>query len=264
MRLRKAAEEQLDGQNVEHTEKLKIFEQQKSDAEAIVKQLEKSLEEARSQNNTLLSQLEVMGDRIEKAQAARVDEAGEGEADEGEDAELTKMRKDISDLRETMKYLNAERNMTQAQLDASRRASDRERAEAAVVKRSLDDARAELKVLQESTNRDKEGSDEAKLLKDKLRAAVEQSQLLGESNSHLREELDKVQKMATELEKERDSFKEAAEPAEKRRQDLQVEKEVLLVENASLFREIEDWKNRINGLTSKFGQVSKHLYFVVV
>jgi predicted RNase H-like nuclease (RuvC/YqgF family) len=119
-------------------------------------------------------------------------------------------------------------------------------------------------VLQQSTSRDREGSDETKLLKDKLRAALEQSQLFGESNSHLREELDKLQKMVAELEKERDSFKEAAEPAEKRRQELQVEKEVLVVENASLFREIEDWKNRINGLTSKFGQVSKYLCFIVV
>ena len=262
IRLRKAAEEELEGLKNEQAEKLGLLKFEKGTAEDSLKKAEKQLEDTRSQNSKLLDQLQALGEKIEQDQVAKIGEAGDGEAVEGEDAELNKMRKTISELRELVKFLRSDKEMVQAQLDSARRATDRERAEGAVVKRSLDEARAELKVSQESTRAAEEGSpsDQVTSLKDSVRAAEEQSRLLGDSNTLLREEVEKLQTSLTELKKELEAGKEASQPLEKRQKELESEKAALVAEKASLLRELDDWKTRVQSLVSKFNQVSNSVH----
>jgi nucleoprotein TPR len=255
-RLRKVADEQADSLKSELAEQRSLLEQEKASLESNLKEYEMNLEETRAQNTLLHGQLEQIGDQIEKIQTGKAAEATEGTPSEGSPDEVFNLQKTVSELREVVRFLRLEKDMIQAQLDTARRSAERERAVAAVAKRSLDEARVELKVMEESS-KGVDAGDGADMdaLKEKLRAAEGQSRLLGDSNAHLREEFEKLKNNTSSLEEELDTTKKAAQPSEKRQQELETEKAGLIAEKESLLREIDDWKGRVQSLVSKFNQV---------
>jgi nucleoprotein TPR len=171
------------------------------------------------------------------------------------------MQKTISELREVVKFVRSEKEMLQAQLDSVRRTADRERAAAALAKRSLDEARAELRIVQEaSQSGDASSTRDIDGLREKLQAAEEQTRLLGESNAHLREELKKLEAKFSSINEELEKARTAAQPSEKRQQELEGEKVGFVAEKESLLREINDWKGRVQSLVTKFNQVSFHWF----
>lgn len=234
-------------------EQRSLFDQEKMSLESTLKDFEKNLKDTRAQNVLLHGQLEKIGDQIESLQGGKNTEES-GTAGEGSSDEIMNSQKTISELREVVKFVRSEKDMVQAQLDSARRTAERERAAAALAKRSLDEARAELKILQENTQGGGSIADVDEL-KEKLRNAEEQSRLLGESNSHLRQEMTKLEaKFSTTIE-ELEKTKKAAQPTEKRQQELETDKAGLLSEKESLLREINDWKGRVQSLVTKFNQV---------
>ena len=255
VRLRLVAEEQASSLKSELAQQKTILEEEKEALENSLRTYQKNLEDTRAQNTLLHGQLEKIGDQIEKIQSVRAAEAAEGTASE-ESVSDTAMQKTVSELREVVKFVRSEKEMIQAQLDTERRAAERERAASAVAKRSLDEARAELKVLQENSQRSVVGDTNVEELQLKLQEAQEQTRLLGDSNSHLREELGKVKKSTSDLNAQLELAKKNAEPAEKRQHELEAEKAGLVAEKESLLREVSDWKGRVQSLVSKFNQVS--------
>jgi nucleoprotein TPR len=217
-----------------------------------LKECEKNLDETRAQNSLLHGQLEKIGDQIENIQGGKAVE--EGEAVDGSSSELGDMQKTMTELREVVKFVRSEKEMIQAQLDTARRSADRERATAAIAKLSLDEVRAELRTVQE--NSDSNGAADISVLKAKLKSAEEQCRLLGESNSHLREEMKTLETKLSSMKEELENSQKAAQPTEKRQQELEGEKAGLLAEKESLIREINDWKGRVQSLVTKFNQVS--------
>ena len=252
-RQRKAAEEQAATLKTEYDELKSAMEKEKSGLEASLKQLEKGLDEARSQNTLLHSQVETLGEQVEKKMNESVNNADSQDTDEA----YENFRKTFSQDRELIKFLKSEKEMVVAQLDTARRAAEREQATAAVVKRSLDEARAELKVLQElkDSNALSETSKDALTVQKKLESAEEKCKLLADSNAHLREEVEKLSIATKTLETQLNEAKKLAGPSEKRFNDMEVEKAALVSEKESLLREIEDWKGRVQSLVSKFNQV---------
>ena len=244
--------------NMNIEEERNLWEEEKNALGGTIKDLEKSLEDARSQNTLLHSQLATLGDQIEKIQSDKVEAAvASGVEGEGE-PETETLRKQISELREVIRFMRSEKEMSQAQVDAARRTAEREKAAAAVTKRSLDEARAELKVLrsQQATARAEVSNDDRnKNLAEKLEASNEQLTLLRESNSLLREETDKLQALVTSLQSELADVKASVAPAEKKQKELEVDKAALEAEKASLSRELEAWKGRVHSLVSQFDQV---------
>ena len=255
VRLRLVAEEQASSLKSELAQQKTILEEEKEALENSLRTYQKNLEDTRAQNTLLHGQLEKIGDQIEKIQSVRAAEAAEGTASE-ELVSDNAMQKTVSELREVVKFVRSEKEMIQAQLDTERRAAERERAASAVAKRSLDEARAELKVLQENSQRSVVGDTNVEELQLKLQEAQEQTRLLGDSNSHLREELGKVKKSTSDLNAQLELAKKNAEPAEKRQHELEAEKAGLVAEKESLLREVSDWKGRVQSLVSKFNQVS--------
>ena len=255
-RIRKVAEEQADNLRRELAEQKSLREQEKASLETSLRKYEKNLEETRAQNSLLHDQLENIGEQIEKLQTGKPAAASEDAPLEGSSDETSSLQKTVSELREVVKFVRSEKDMIQAHLDSARRAAERERAVAAVAKRSLDEARAELKVIQESSkDADASGGADLDGLREKLRTAEDQSRLLGDSNAHMREELEKLKNSSSNLTEELDSAKKAAQPSEKRQQALETENVGLVAEKESLLREIEDWKGRVHSLVSKFNQV---------
>ncbi len=264
IRLRQTAESQLETTRTEFEGEKKIWEESKSRLEESFKETEKRLEEVRSQNNLLHSQMETLTATVEKYQndkIAAVPEEGTAESGAAESAEDSSvLRKTVSDLREMVRFLRSEREMYEAQLESSRRTSERERAAAAVTKRSLDEARAELQVLHtragdatDKENARSAGEREADATR--IRKADEQLVLLRESNKLLREEAEKTAKSLQEAQKELSAKKKSAAPTEAKCRQLQVDKSALEAEKASLAREVDAWKGRVQSLVSKFNTI---------
>ena len=256
IRLRKATEEQLELFKSQFSEQRSQWEEEKSSLEISLKQMEKGLTDSRSQNSALHSQLETIGNQVERKISEVADGADEEEVDV---AAFVNMRKTVTELREIVKFLRSDKEMIQAQLDSAVRAAERERAAAAVVKRSLDAARAELKVLEDSSAVSAQSSSsggELSALKEKLATSEDKSRLLGESNTHLREEVDRLNTSVSGMTGELEAAKNSAQPYEKQTQALELEKAALLSEKESLLREIDAWKGRVQSLVSKFNQVS--------
>ena len=265
IRLRQTAESQLETTRTEFEGEKKIWEESKSRLEESLKETEKRLEEVRSQNNLLHSQMESLTATVEKYQndrIASVPEKGAEDAATDESSEDSSvLRKIVSDLREMVRFLRSEREMYEAQLESSRRTSERERAAAAVTKRSLDEARAELQVLQtrgggDATDKENSRSaGEREADATKIRKAEEQLVLLRESNKLLREEAEKTAKSLQEAQKELDAKKKSAAPTEAKCRQLEVDKSALEAEKASLAREVDAWKARVQSLVSKFNTI---------
>eukprot|EP00980_Cylindrotheca_fusiformis_P003330 scaffold746_cov123-Cylindrotheca_fusiformis.AAC.18 len=251
IRSRKLAEEQAGSLRSELAEQKSLFDQEKAQLEKTLKDCEKNLDETRTQNSLLHSQLEKIGDQIEKIQGGNAVE--EDETPVRSSSELKDMQKTIAELREVVKFVRSEKEMIQAQLDSARRAADRERATAAIAKRSLDEVRAELQSAQEKS--DSSGSVDIDRAHAKLRSAEERCRLLGESNSHLREEVKSLETKLSKMKEELENLQKSSEPTEKRQQELEAEKAGLLAEKESLEREINDWKGRVHSLLTKFNQV---------
>lgn len=247
----KLADEQAGSLQSELVEQRSMFAQEKAGLEKNLKDCEKNLEETRSQNSLLHGQLEKIGAQIEKIQGGSAVEEGDPEV--AASSERRDMQKTITELREVVKYVRSEKEVIQAQLDSARRSADRERATAAIAKRSLDEVRSELRSAQEDSN--SSGGADVDSLKAKLKGAEEQCRLLGESNSHLREEVKTLETKLSMAKKELESAQKAAQPAEKRQHELEGEKAGLLAEKESLIREIDDWKGRVQSLVTKFNQV---------
>lgn len=265
IRLRQTAESQLETTRTEFEGEKKIWEESKSRLEESLKETEKRLEEVRSQNNLLHSQMESLTATVEKYQndkIASVPEKGGEDAATGESSEdFSVLRKTVSDLREMVRFLRSDREMYEAQLESARRTSERERAAAAVTKRSLDEARAELQVLQsrgggdatDKENTRSAGEREADATK--IRKAEEQLVLLRESNKLLRKEAEKTANSLQEAQKELDAKKKSAAPTEAKCRQLEVDKSALEAEKASLAREVDAWKARVQSLVSKFNTI---------
>ena len=251
-------------------EKAKYTKRQKTKLEESVKEAEKRLEEARNQNDILHSQMETLTASVEKYQNEKMEDASDGtpkgevSADLSEGGEeVAALRKTINDLREMVRFLRSERDMYEAQLESARRTSDRERAASAITKRSLEEARAELQIRQ--NDGDSIGKENAKSVKErevdaaKLKKAEDQLVLLRESNLLLREGNEKTAKSLQLVEKELSERKSSAAPMEAKCRHFEVRQAGLEAEKASLAREVDAWKARVQSLVSKFNTVRSAL-----
>jgi nucleoprotein TPR len=258
-------EEQLELVNDQIQEERKLWDAQNKKVDLTIKDLEKSLEDSRSQNALLHRQLAAQGDQLAKFQSDKIDAAAatdDATGDEGDTGAeslrsvVEALRKSESDLRETVRYMRSENETSRAREDAARRTAETEKAVAAATKRSLAEACAELKTLRSNQAHVTE-TDGARTrdLAEKLEAANEQLTLLRESNKLLREESDKFQAAASSLQSQLSIAKTSVAPIEKRLQDLEVDKGSLEAEKASLTRELEAWKGRVRNLVSSSKQV---------
>lgn len=251
--LRKVAEEKLEGIKQDFDQHREAWEQEKSSFNEASKLLEKSVQESRDQNKVLHSQLEALNILVEKSQASRISAAGSESADGAGDVDTLKV---ISELREVVRFLRSENELIQSQLDASKRAADRERAATIVVRRSLEEARTELKEMHAKDDA-LVRSDEAdtQVIADERRANEEQLKLLKDSNKLLREEADTLRTKLTTMLKELESIKKSTQPVEDVQRELGTKIVALEAEKESLSRELESWKGRMTSLVSKFNQI---------
>eukprot|EP00591_Stephanopyxis_turris_P006176 CAMPEP_0195523802 /NCGR_PEP_ID=MMETSP0794_2-20130614/23228_1 /TAXON_ID=515487 /ORGANISM="Stephanopyxis turris, Strain CCMP 815" /LENGTH=732 /DNA_ID=CAMNT_0040653877 /DNA_START=36 /DNA_END=2234 /DNA_ORIENTATION=- len=239
-----------------------------------MEEVSKRLEEAKSQNAILHSQMATLSDTLEKRTIQTADKVSlaPGASSDAKNAPTTTQTKEhvaasyqktISELREVVRFMRSEHDMLQAQIDALERTVERERASSAITKRSLEEARAEVSTLQKSaavTRKESEGTratiTEEKTQKEKekedRRQTGEQLTLLRESNTLLREESDRIGAELTKAKHELEIVKNALEAAESKNRGFGGEKAALEAEKSSLTREMEAWKGRVQSLVAEF------------
>lgn len=263
--LRITVEGQVETLEGEVAEGKKGFEEEKATLEKSLQELDKSLEETRAHNKILHTQLAALGDAMEKNQSEKIASlSGEEEsavevAQDGADT-INSDRKNLSEMREIIRFMRSERDMLQAQVDSARRTAERERANAALTQRSLEEARAEMQVLQSSQGALGDNTNAAAATSDtdnegKLKAMDDQLNLLRESNKLLRDESINIGKTLESANAALVEVRKSAEPAEQQNRQLQVDKAALAAEKDSLIRETDAWKKRVKGLVSKFNQI---------
>ena len=253
--LRGQAEQCLERLNADVAEREIIILEEITTIKSSANETERLLQETRGHNEALHKQLATLSDQIEKSQTVRLEAAvvGDNGATLGT-TEADELRKTISESREVIRYMRAEHEMIQAQVDSARRTADRERAATAVVMRSLDEARVEMKLLQENealVHQGLIGSDQAI----KLKNADIQITLLRESNQLLRDETAKFETSLERSQSELSDIKSRLVPTETYQHDLEVQRSVLEAEKSSLQRELETWKGRLQSMVSKFNTV---------
>jgi len=205
--------------------------------------------------------LATLNETLVKIQSEKVDAAADAEGDNGMSAGgdgASLLAKQISELREIVRYQRQEKDVIETQLDSARRTAERERAAAEIAKRSLDQLRSEVDILQkqisDETN-DVSSATSVDALASKLKQAEDQLVLLRESNAMLRVETEKLRETVESVTKGTESAKNALGPATEKCRELEVDKSALESEKASLGREVDMWKSRVQGLVKKFNQV---------
>ena len=252
---------QLDNFNYEIASEKSAWEENKRRMEEIQNHAESRLLEAQDQNKILHNQLATLNETLVKIQSEKVDAAADAEGDNdmssgGDGASL--LAKQISELREIVRYQRQEKDVIETQLDSARRTAERERAAAEIAKRSLNQLRIEVDILQkqisDETN-DVSSATSVDALASKLKQAEDQLVLLRESNAMLRVETEKLRETVEYVNKGTESAKNALGPATEKCRELEVDKSALESEKASLGREVDMWKSRVQGLVKKFNQV---------
>lgn len=261
-RLHHNTKSQLDNFNDEIASEKRSWEDSTSRMAEAQKNAENRLVDTRDQNKLLHNQLATLNEVLMKSQSEKVDAAADTEGDVamgagGHDAAL--LAKQLSELREIVRFQREEKDVIETQLDSARRTAERERAAAEIAKKSLDQLRREVDLLMQKP--DQEGSASsikaAELLATKLNQAEDQLVLLRESNTMLRVETEKLRVTVESVKKEADSANDALEPANEKCRTFEVDKFAMEAEKASLGREVDLWKGRVEGLVKKFNQVSK-------
>lgn len=268
-RIRKTIESQLTSAQAEMEAEKVAWESSKAKLEESLLEARSRLDDMRTQNNILHDQMASLSATVDKIQSTKAAALMKNEtlgdsAEKSTDVTGAVLEKQLSDLRELLRFKQSECGMLEADLASAKRASERERTAAELTNRSLEEARSELKALREQ-DKDNIGGISASEkamsdLREKLKSAEEQLVLLRESNTMLREESHKVTKKLSELQSQFDTLKSSTAPQTKMINNMEVERASLEAEKESLSREVEAWKNRVHNLVSKFNQIDPEDY----
>ena len=261
-RLHHSTKSQLDNFNGEISSERRAWEDSTRRMEESQKHAESRLLDAQDQNKLLHNQLSTLNDVLIKTQSEKVDAAADSEEDttiSAVDDSTTLLGKQISELREIIRFQREEKDVIETQLDSARRKAERERAAAEIAKKSLDQLRREVDLLMKKSDQEDSASSVklAESLDAKSRQAEDQLVLLRESNAMLRIETEKLRAAVDLVTNEAASANGALEPAHEKCRAFEVDKSVLEAEKASLGREVDLWKGRVEGLVKKFNQVCR-------
>ena len=252
---------QLDSMKSETLIEKNSWGEEKQRLENALKEIETTLKESRAQNKLLHSQLSSVTETVEAVQAKKANGMLEVERNAGENSlpeETTDLKKQVSELREVVRYMRTEREMVDTQLQSARRNAEREKATADITKRSLDETKAEFEILMKEQKERKEKASSAKniAIESKLKQNEEQLVLVRESNQFFRDETEKLKAKLLASQSEAENAKNVLEPTEQKCRQLQINKATLQTEKESLVREVDSWKERVQSLLSKFNAVS--------
>ena len=157
---RKSAETECENLKNDLATEKKAYLDSKEKLENLVKTSEERINESKKQNKILHNQISSLSQSVQKFQSEKMIAAGahsnvtidetDGDSDVGD--EISTLKRNVSELREIVRYLKSESDMNESQLDLARRAVEREKSSSEIIKRSLDEARAELDLVRKAAD----------------------------------------------------------------------------------------------------------------
>ena len=248
---RREVEDKCESLKAELAELHGRVQQETSSSKDSMSALEARLSESTSQNAVLHSQLETLEKIIERQKKEKLDASDV--ASSLSTAEADDLQKLAREQSEIIRFLKSENELIQGQLDSAKRAGDRELASTDMLRRTIDELRAEIVVLRKEVEQSKNPAppDSSAQLKN----ALDQLSLLRDSNQLQREEAEKYQKGFAELQQQLDAVQKDTAPLLEEKRELESKILSLESEKASLRRDLDAWKGRVETLVSKFNQV---------
>jgi len=247
---------QLDNISDETARERDVWEETKKRLEEAQCQAEARLNEYKDQNKILHAQMITLNETVEKMKSQNVNAATNDTSMGGENTnDATSLEKQLAETREVIRFMQNEKEVIEVQLQSSRRTAERDRAAAEIAKRSLEQLRVEMSVFQSEREQALASSGGKAEVEAKLKQGEDQLVLLRESNKLLRNETDKLNANVTSFRTDAEKANTSLEPLEVKCKSLEVEKAAFAAEKASLIREIDDWKDRVKSLVTKFNQI---------
>ncbi len=270
--------------NSKLAEELVKFQAEQKTSEADIRgRMEVALEESkalRAQNDLLHSQLSslakeseaVMRDRHNRAEAA-ADAAAAASADvteqkEGEDNnvvmveevsnEVAVLRKSLSDLREVVRFLRREREVSEAEKQTAEAQVGRLKASLTQAQVALRSARAELRSIAEEKAKEAVGEEGGGISESehaKLVAQATQLSTLRESNTLLRSQLQEAHGKLARLTATVASLEKSVEPAKLAEENLKASLAEVEAELGVRKREVESWRQRAAMLVQDYQKI---------
>ncbi|KDN51342.1 hypothetical protein K437DRAFT_254932 [Tilletiaria anomala UBC 951] len=218
------------------------WEEQKSTLEKERLDLNKRIEDLTSQNNVLHNSLESL-----TSQASAI----QSRAETSTDGDTSFSSSPMEELREVIKYLRREKEIAELQMNLNKQ-------EAARLRQSLDHANQTLGELhmQLSEERSKNASTvESSAQHAELLDKVNQLSILRESNATLREETERANRRARELETALSTTTAQIEPLNERLRTTQVELESLQAQLKLVQEDNKRWQARAQSILQQYNQV---------
>lgn len=225
------------------------------------KQSQIRIKELQEQNDILHNQISHLNDLVEKRHSEKLAATEDGgvvvknlSISNADDATI--LEKQVSDLREVLRFVRHEKEILETQLQSARRSIESERAAAEIAKRSLEQLRIEIDLI--SKKKDETGSvnSNVDVLESKLKQYEDQIDILKDSNRLLREETNRLQEFLDKSKSENSDLRNRLDFAEQKALDFEMTNSAFEAERISINRELNDWKDRVKNLVTQFHQVS--------
>jgi nucleoprotein TPR len=246
---------ELSAQCLEH--ELRRQEQEAAAAKALAS-LKEDVAAHRHTNDLLHSQVQSMSVQLSRlaSQNSRVEDAEGGEdsggaRDDNVVDEAGELKKSAFELREVIRYMKREKDMTEARMNLAETEKHRYSAQLSSVQKALDEARADLQRELASKSLPTRSEDDFA----KLMLEITQLNVVRESNAHLRSEYEQVSRERDQLAAKLHATVAEAEPVRERVCRLEGQLEGLEAEKAAVEVDAGYWKDRLHQLVSRYSDV---------
>ena len=228
-----------------------VQEERKGHANEIRDSLAK-VSDLQATNTLLHNQLQSLGTQITRLQENRVlsSTSTESQISSGDEEDLNMLRTAASELREVIRFMKREQEVTEAKLSIADSEGNRLRVTVASLQRALDETKAELTREMEKRIIGRGDEDFNRLM-----AEVNQLNMVRESNAHLRAENEELTKRALRLQTELTTAMDRETPLQESIRVLTAEKNAIDNERAALAVDVTYWKDRLHQLVSRYNEV---------
>lgn len=180
--------------------------------------------------------------------------------------EVAKLNQTISEMREVIRFMKRERDMQEAKLNVSDIELSRHLSTIATLHKQLDELRAEINQTKIRSSASASVTDTNGTVTisteeySKLQSEIQQLPLLRDSNSHLRQENDDLNKRLNVLEVDLKSWQDKNKPLVEKLRQIEIEKQILENNMKSIEADGNYWRERLHNLISRYNEVDPEEY----
>lgn len=244
--------------SIELARKEHELQDQKATFAATIQENEKAISDLKNVNDLLHSQVHSLSEQVDKMMTDRGSTTEEGNTDakssEDNGSNVREMRNTITELREVVRYIKRERDVLSSKQTASEGEVTRLRTELNSAHHILDELRSQVASLSVKLNAEKSVGKTPEEI-NRLVQDSQQSALLRDSNSHLRQVNEELMKRVNTLEADVKMFRERVAPLEEKLQQITSEKNAL---EASCKQDAADavyWRERLQQLVKRYNEI---------